>query len=149
MSISNAVLCAAARTAIGTYGGALKDVPAPDLGATAIRAFLERAKLHGSDIGTVAMGQVVQAGAKMNPARQPPELMAAQSRLVTGLIESLAAQTRAWAELTQKLHDCCSATVREAAAEAGEPAGRPVPIKSHSDGERPASKASTKRTAQG
>lgn len=82
-------------------------------------------------------------------ARQPPELMAAQSRLVTGLIESLAAQTRAWAELTQKLHDCCSATVREAAAEAGEHAGRPVPIKSQSDGERPASKASTKRTAQG
>ncbi|MDX3966875.1 MAG: acetyl-CoA C-acetyltransferase [Bradyrhizobium sp.] len=70
MSMSNVVLCAAARTAIGTYGGALKDVPAPDLGATAIRASLERAKLRGSDIGTVVMGQVVQAGAKMNPARQ-------------------------------------------------------------------------------
>ncbi|MGE0333979.1 MAG: acetyl-CoA C-acyltransferase [Gammaproteobacteria bacterium] len=70
MSISNVVLCAAARTAIGTYGGALKDVPAPDLGATAIRASLERAKLHGSDIGTIVMGQVVQAGTKMNPARQ-------------------------------------------------------------------------------
>ncbi|WP_413815272.1 thiolase family protein [Bradyrhizobium sp.] len=68
--MSNVVLCAAARTAIGTYGGALKDVPAPDLGATAIRASLERAKLRGSDIGTVVMGQVVQAGAKMNPARQ-------------------------------------------------------------------------------
>ncbi len=70
MSISNVVLCAAARTAIGTYGGALKDVPAPDLGATAIRASLGRAKLNGSDIGTVVMGQVVQAGARMNPARQ-------------------------------------------------------------------------------
>lgn len=70
MSISNVVLCAAARTAIGTYSGALKDVPAPDLGATAIRASLGRAKLNGSDIGTVVMGQVVQAGAKMNPARQ-------------------------------------------------------------------------------
>jgi len=70
MSRSNVVLCAAARTAIGTYGGALRDVPAPDLGAAAIRAVLERAKLAGSDIGTVVMGQVVQAGAKMNPARQ-------------------------------------------------------------------------------
>lgn len=70
MSMSNVVLCAAVRTAIGTYGGALKDLPAPDLGATAIRASLERAALKGSDIGTVVMGQVVQAGAKMNPARQ-------------------------------------------------------------------------------
>lgn len=64
------VLCAPVRTAIGTYGATLKDLPAPDLGAVAIRASLERAKLAGSDIDTVVMGQVVQAGAKMNPARQ-------------------------------------------------------------------------------
>lgn len=70
MTGSNVVLCAAVRTAIGTYGGALKDIPAPELGATVIRASLERAGLKGSDIGTVVMGQVVQAGAKMNPARQ-------------------------------------------------------------------------------
>jgi acetyl-CoA C-acetyltransferase len=70
MSSSNVVLCAAVRTAIGTYAGSLKDVPAPDLGAAVIRASLERAKLNGADIDTVVMGQVVQAGAKMNPARQ-------------------------------------------------------------------------------
>ena len=70
MSESNVVLCAAVRTAIGTYGGTLKEIPAPELGATAIRGSLERAGLKGSDIGTVVMGQVVQAGAKMNPARQ-------------------------------------------------------------------------------
>ncbi len=70
MRNSNIVLCAAVRTAIGTYGGALKDIPAPDLGAAAIRASLERAKLDGVNIDTVVMGQVVQAGAKMNPARQ-------------------------------------------------------------------------------
>ncbi len=70
MTGPNVVLCAAVRTAIGTYGGALKDIPAPELGATAIRASLERAGLKGSEIGTVVMGQVVQAGAKMNPARQ-------------------------------------------------------------------------------
>ena len=64
------VLCGATRTAIGAYGGALKGIPAPMLGATAIRATLERVRLQGADVGTVVMGQVVQAGAKMNPARQ-------------------------------------------------------------------------------
>jgi acetyl-CoA C-acetyltransferase len=70
MTSSNVVLCSAVRTAIGTYGGALKDVLTPDLGAAVIRASVERAKLNGSDIRAVVMGQVVQAGAKMNPARQ-------------------------------------------------------------------------------
>jgi acetyl-CoA C-acetyltransferase len=64
------VLCAPVRTAIGTYGGMLKGMPAPAIGAAAIRATVHRAGLNGSDIDTVVMGQVVQAGAKMNPARQ-------------------------------------------------------------------------------
>lgn len=64
------VLCAAVRTAIGTYGGSLKDVAATDLGAAAIRESLARAKADAAAIDTVVMGQVVQAGAKMNPARQ-------------------------------------------------------------------------------
>jgi len=66
----NVVLCNAVRTAIGTYDGALKDLPAPDLGATAVRASLERAKLDGAAVDTVVLGHVVQAGTKMNPARQ-------------------------------------------------------------------------------
>lgn len=70
MNPSNVVLCAAVRTPIGTYGGALKGTPAVDLGTLAIRAAVERAGLQGSDVGAVVMGQVVQAGAKMNPARQ-------------------------------------------------------------------------------
>ena len=70
MKESNVVLCNAVRTAIGTYGGTLKDMPAPDLGAAAIRATLERAGLKGEDVDTVVMGHVIQAGAKMNPARQ-------------------------------------------------------------------------------
>jgi acetyl-CoA C-acetyltransferase len=70
MTSSTVVLCSAVRTAIGTYGGALKDVPAPDLGSAVIRSSMQRAKLNGSDVRTVVMGQVVQAGAKMNPARQ-------------------------------------------------------------------------------
>lgn len=70
MAKSNVVLCAPVRTAIGTYGGSLKSIPATDLGAAVIRAALERSKLDGSDVDSVVMGQVVQAGAKMNPARQ-------------------------------------------------------------------------------
>jgi acetyl-CoA C-acetyltransferase len=70
MSTRNVVLCAPARTAIGTYGGALKDTPASELGAAAIRESLSRAGLQGQDVGTVVMGNVIQAGIKMNPARQ-------------------------------------------------------------------------------
>jgi acetyl-CoA C-acetyltransferase len=58
------------RTAIGAFGGTLKDVPAPALGATAIAAAVVRAKLGSDEIETVVMGNVVQAGTKMNPARQ-------------------------------------------------------------------------------
>jgi acetyl-CoA C-acetyltransferase len=58
------------RTAIGTFGVTLKDVPAPSLGAVAIKAAVERAGLRADEIETVAMGNVVQAGTKMNPARQ-------------------------------------------------------------------------------
>jgi acetyl-CoA C-acetyltransferase len=58
------------RTAIGTFGGTLKDVPAPSLGAVAIKAAVTRAGLRVEEIETVAMGNVVQAGTKMNPARQ-------------------------------------------------------------------------------
>jgi acetyl-CoA C-acetyltransferase len=58
------------RTAIGTFGGSLKDVPAPNLGAVAIAGAVKRAGLRPDEIETVAMGNVVQAGAKMNPARQ-------------------------------------------------------------------------------
>ncbi|WP_332116922.1 acetyl-CoA C-acetyltransferase [Azorhizobium caulinodans] len=70
MTQSNVVLCAPVRTAIGTYGGTLKDIAAPELGAVVIKEILSRAKIADGAIGAVVMGQVVQAGAKMNPARQ-------------------------------------------------------------------------------
>lgn len=64
------VLSGAVRTAIGTFGGSLKETPAPDLGAVAIKATVEQARIRPEDVGTVVMGNVVQAGAKMNPGRQ-------------------------------------------------------------------------------
>jgi acetyl-CoA C-acetyltransferase len=70
MPSRSVVIAEPVRTAIGAFGGTLKDVPAPDLGAVAIRAAVERAGLKPDEIETAAMGNVVQAGAKMNPARQ-------------------------------------------------------------------------------
>jgi acetyl-CoA C-acetyltransferase len=70
MSDRTVVLSAPVRTAVGTFGGSLKGTPATELGATAIRAVLVRAKLDPAKLDTVVMGNVVQAGNKMNPARQ-------------------------------------------------------------------------------
>jgi acetyl-CoA C-acetyltransferase len=70
MATREIVLCEAVRIPIGTYDGSLKTVSAPDLGKIAIRAVLDRSKLDPAKVGTVVMGNVIQAGNKMNPARQ-------------------------------------------------------------------------------
>jgi acetyl-CoA C-acetyltransferase len=70
MSKLEVVLCNPVRTAIGTYGGSLKDIPAPDLGAAAIREVLKRSCLAPEKVQALVMGNVIQAGVKMNPARQ-------------------------------------------------------------------------------
>lgn len=64
------VLCHPVRTAIGAFGGSLKDMPATALGSVVIRETLRRASLHADDVGSVILGNVVQAGNRMNPARQ-------------------------------------------------------------------------------
>ncbi|MFP4098443.1 MAG: acetyl-CoA C-acetyltransferase [Alphaproteobacteria bacterium] len=64
------VIVAAKRTAIGTLGGGLSAVPAHELGARVISAVMEDAKLSGSDVDEVLMGQVLTAGCGQNPARQ-------------------------------------------------------------------------------
>lgn len=64
------VLCAPVRTPIGSYGGSLKDTPASALGAAVIRETLHRSGLAAQAVDTVVMGHVIQAGTRMNPARQ-------------------------------------------------------------------------------
>ncbi len=64
------VIVAAARTAVGKFGGALAKTPASELGATVIRELLVRSGLQGEQIGEVILGQVLQAGTGQNPARQ-------------------------------------------------------------------------------
>ena len=68
--MTDIVIVAAARTAVGKFGGSLAKIPAPELGATVIRALLERAKLKPEQIGEVILGQVLTAGSGQNPARQ-------------------------------------------------------------------------------
>jgi acetyl-CoA C-acetyltransferase len=68
--LQEAVIVSAVRTAIGTYGGGLAEVPAAQLGALCIRAALERADLKPNQVNEVIMGNVLQAGQGMNPARQ-------------------------------------------------------------------------------
>ena len=65
-----AVILSACRTPIGSFGGALKDFSAVDLGAIAIREAIRRAEVRPIDLGDVIMGCVLQAGAGMNIARQ-------------------------------------------------------------------------------
>ena len=65
-----AVILSACRTPIGSFGGALKDLSAADLGAVVIREAIQRAEVEAIDLGDVIMGCVLQAGAGMNVARQ-------------------------------------------------------------------------------
>src|SRR5216117_125159 len=70
MSSRDVVLSHPVRTAIGTFNGALKDTPASELGATVVRETLRRSGLDPARVGSVVMGNVIQAGNRMNPARQ-------------------------------------------------------------------------------
>ncbi|MET4654677.1 acetyl-CoA C-acetyltransferase [Exiguobacterium sp. PvP048] len=79
------VIVSATRTAIGSFNGSLKDVPATKLGATVIEAALAQANVAPALVEEVIMGNVLQAGLGQNPARQ--------ASLLAGLPESLPAMT--------------------------------------------------------
>jgi len=68
--MTDIVIVAAARTAVGKFGGSLAKTPAAELGATVIRDLLRRSGLPGDQVSEVIMGQVLQAGCGQNPARQ-------------------------------------------------------------------------------
>ncbi|HEM6826210.1 TPA: acetyl-CoA C-acetyltransferase [Citrobacter koseri] len=68
--MKNCVIVSAARTAIGSFNGALATTSAIDLGATVIKVALERAQLDPQRVDEVIMGNVLQAGLGQNPARQ-------------------------------------------------------------------------------
>ena len=64
------VIASAARTAIGSFGGALREVPAVELGGIVIKEVLRRAKISQDKVDLVIMGNVLQAGEGQNPSRQ-------------------------------------------------------------------------------
>lgn len=70
MPTCDIVLCAPVRTAIGAFNGSLKNVPATELGATVLKFSVARAGINPEHVDSVLMGNVVQAGNRMNPARQ-------------------------------------------------------------------------------
>jgi acetyl-CoA C-acetyltransferase len=68
--MKDVVIVSAVRTAIGTFGGMLKDVPLVELGAAVIKEVLNRAEVKAEDLDEVIMGNVLQAGKGQNTARQ-------------------------------------------------------------------------------
>lgn len=83
--MAEAYLLSAARTPIGKYLGGLAELSAAELGAVAVREALRRANAVGGPVDEVILGQVLQAGAGQNPARQ--------AALKAGLPETTAAVT--------------------------------------------------------
>ena len=68
--MTEVVIVAALRTAIGKFGGTLASLPAPELGAHVIRALLKQTGVQPEQISEVILGQVLTAGSGQNPARQ-------------------------------------------------------------------------------
>jgi acetyl-CoA C-acetyltransferase len=68
--VTDIVIVAAARTAVGKFGGTLAKTPAAELGATVLKALLERSGVAAEQVGEVILGQVLTAGCGQNPARQ-------------------------------------------------------------------------------
>ena len=66
----NVVITAAARTAIGSFRGSLKDMQANDLGALVIKTIIEKSNLNQNDVDELIMGQVLTSATGQNPARQ-------------------------------------------------------------------------------
>ena len=70
MPASDIVIASAKRTAVGSFNGALSSKPAHELGAAAIKAALEAAKVEPAEVDEVILGQILAAGEGQNPARQ-------------------------------------------------------------------------------
>jgi acetyl-CoA C-acetyltransferase len=68
--MTDIIIASAARTPIGAFSGTLSPLPAHVLGENAIREALKRATVEPGDVSEVIMGQILTAGAGMNPARQ-------------------------------------------------------------------------------
>ncbi|HET9054369.1 MAG TPA: acetyl-CoA C-acyltransferase, partial [Cyclobacteriaceae bacterium] len=91
MNNSKVYIVSAVRTAIGSFGGSLKDVPAPKLGATAIKAALEKAGIKPEQVDEVLMGCVLQANLGQAPARQAAKLAGLPDSVVCTTVNKVCA----------------------------------------------------------
>ena len=85
MNQTEVVIVSAVRTALGNFNGSLKNVSAPELGATAIKGALEQAGVKPEQVDEVILGNVLQAGLGQNPARQ--------AAIAAGIPESVSSMT--------------------------------------------------------
>ena len=83
------VITSAFRTAIGSFGGSLSTLSAAQLGAEVIKKCVEHSELKNTDVDTVYMGQVLQAGAGQNPARQAAKFAGLPNETVSTTINQL------------------------------------------------------------
>lgn len=84
-------IVSAVRTPMGSFGGALKDVPAPQLGATAIKGALNKISLDGKEVDEVLMGCVIQANLGQAPARQAAKLAGLPDSVICTTINKVCA----------------------------------------------------------
>jgi acetyl-CoA C-acetyltransferase len=84
-------IVSAVRTPMGSFGGVLKDVPAPQLGATAIKAAVERAGIQSDQVDEVLMGCVIQAGLGQAPARQAAKAAGLPDKVICTTVNKVCA----------------------------------------------------------
>lgn len=84
-------IVSAVRTPIGSFGGALKDIPAPRLGAMAIKAAVERAGINPEQVNEVLMGCVIQANLGQAPARQAAKFAGLPDKVVCTTVNKVCA----------------------------------------------------------
>jgi acetyl-CoA C-acetyltransferase len=84
-------IVSAVRTPMGSFGGALKDVPAPQLGATAIKAAIEKAGIQPDQVDELLMGCVIQAGLGQAPARQAAKAAGLPDKVVCTTVNKVCA----------------------------------------------------------
>jgi acetyl-CoA C-acetyltransferase len=84
-------IVSAVRTPMGSFGGGLKDIPAPKLGAIAIKAAVERAGIQPGDVDEVLMGCVIQSNLGQAPARQAAKFAGLPDKVVCTTINKVCA----------------------------------------------------------
>lgn len=97
-------IISAVRTPIGSFGGSLKDIPSPKLGAIAIKGAIEKAGIKPSDVQEILMGSVIQANLGQAPARQAAKFAGLPDEVICTTVNKVCASgMKAIAQATQSI----------------------------------------------